>query len=188
MSLADNFLIRSMRVTDIPRIFRDWLQSYHSATEIRHVPNPVYYHWHHKLLESLMVDETVVWLVACDAANPDLITGWLCAQQFAGDQYLVHYVYVPKTYRRFGLASRLLATLGLAKDVGVMVTANTNSGTMLLRSRGNQPVYNPYLLLGRAVVPVNESESRRDIRAALKKSYKASRIGFNINETPEERT
>ena len=187
MSVVDSLVIRPLVAGDVPRIFKDWLMSYHSSPEVRRIPNPVFYHWHHKLLESLMVDPTVVWLVAVALDNPNHIAGWLCAQEFAGGTFLVHYVYVARVYRRLGLASRLLATLGAPKDTGLMVTATTFSGNALLTSRGNAPVYNPYLLLGRSDVPQEKERQRADILAELRRSAKAHRVGYNLAEKPEER-
>jgi GNAT superfamily N-acetyltransferase len=188
MSLIDSYVLRPLRAADVARIFSDWLQSYHSATEVRKIPNPVYYHWHHKILESLMVDPMVAWQVAVDPANPDLIAGWACYQHFQGGAALVHYVYVARTFRRLGLASRLLATAGVPRDQGVMVTATTHAGNQLLVSRGNEAVYNPYLLFGRAPMPPISTEVRKDIADAIKASAKAHKAGYNLQERPEERT
>lgn len=185
--VADSFVLRDIRANDVARILKDWLQSYHRATEVRKIPNPVWYWWMHKIIESVMEDPTVLWMVAVPAEQPDLIAGWCCAQQFAGGNMLVHYTYVTRSYRRLGLASRMLAAAGVAADVGLMVTATTFAGVALLKSRGNEPVWNPFLLMGRAPILAPTSDVRADIRKELRRSARASRVGFDINETPKER-
>ncbi len=187
MSAGDNYILRPLMADDVPRIFSDWLRSYRAEKELRNVPNPVFFHWHHRLVESLLVDPTAAWLVAVDPESPTMIAGWACAQEFANGKLLVHYLYVAKNLRRLGLASRLLASLGVPKDEPLMVTARTFAGEAVLRSRGNLGVYNPYLLMGRAPVSV-VVESRKEIMEAIKKSAKAFRNGYprNDNTVPEE--
>lgn len=186
--VIDSLVLRPLRTRDVPRILKDWLVSYHTATEVREIPNGVYYHWHHKLLESLMEDPEVVWLVAVPAESPDLIAGWLCASQFAGGSMLLHYVYVTRNYRRLGLGQRLIATAGVPAGQGVMTTALTFTGKALLKSRGNTAAFNPYLLMGRSPIPAPPTEVRADIRKELTKSRKTMRFGVNLNEEPGERT
>lgn len=183
--VADNYILRPLRAADVPRIFSDWLKSYRGERELKYVPNPIFFHWHHRILESLMVDPTVAWLVAVPSDKPDMIVGWACAQEFAGGALLLHYLYVAKNFRRLGIGSRLLATLGLVKDVGVMVTARSFGGEALLRSRGNESAYNPYLFMGRAPVAV-ATEKRQDILDAIKRSAKLFRAGYPIEKPGKE--
>ncbi len=185
--MSDQFIVRDLRASDVPRIFSDWLKSYRRERELRNVSNPVFFHWQHKAVESLLTDSTVAWAILVDAANPEFVVGWACAQTFEGGAILLHYVYVAQTFRRLGLASRLLATLGAPKDAGLMTTAHTFGGTALLRSRGNEPVYNPFLLFGRLSVPVSTVAPRTEVAKAILKSAKAHRRGFPIDETPAER-
>ena len=193
MTLADSYIVRPLLAADVPRVFKDWLMSYRQEKALRTVSNPVFFHWHHTVIESLMLDPTVVWWVAVDQARPNLIAGFICAQEFAGNkQFLVHYVYVGRSFRRLGLASRLLATLGVPRDQGVMCTHESFAGHALLLSRGNVGVYNPYLFMGRAaavdLLPVSTEPGRADIVKAIGKSSKELRKGFNINEEAVDRT
>lgn len=158
--------VRLKTADDMNRVFSDWLRSYRNAPGMASIPNEVYFYWAHRILESYWSDPTCTFLVACSPEDPRKIFGWLCGQRaesLAGDQVIVHYVYVPKLYRRMGLASRLLSTFDtrpLLKDTisgpmlggdmrPLVVTHRTDAGRELLRSRG-VVVYNPFLAWARA--------------------------------------
>lgn len=191
MTLADRYIIRDLRPGDVRRIFKDWLMSYRREKALRAVPNPVYFHWYHALIESLLVDSSVAWLVVCDPERPDVVVGWLCAQEFANKAFLVHYVYVSRTFRRWGIASRLLASLGVQKRTAVMCSNTTFAGECLLSARECELVYNPFLMMGRCrtegLFPITEQAPRADVRAEIRRSAKELGRGFNQNEKAEER-
>lgn len=54
-------------------------------------------------------------VIAADAAQLDIIAGWL-AHVHRAPVPCVHYVYVRKNFRRQGVATRLLEHAGLARD------------------------------------------------------------------------
>lgn len=144
---------------DLERIFSDWLRSYRKEGGMG-ISNEVYFYWHHRVVESYWVDRSATWLVCCDTSDTSKIYGWLCghvADSAAGDQRLLHYVYVPKLYRRLGVASRLVATFDQRqdrKDQAIVTTAQTAPGKLLVASLYAVNVYNPYFAWGRAPVLV----------------------------------
>lgn len=144
---------------DLAKFFSDWLRSARNAPGYNAIPNETYYWHHHRILETLWLDETVVWVVACDPKDPTRIFGWLCGQRadtIAGDSVIVHYVYVNKLYRRMGVATALLKAFDgrEVKNLPVVVTAISPPGRELLRS--SVWLYNPYLLWSRT--PTNAAE------------------------------
>lgn len=177
---------------DVARIFSDWLRSYRNAPGMSAIPNEVYFYWHHRILESLWADPTCVFVVACSPDDPNKIYGWLCGQRaesLAGDQVIVHYVYVAKLYRRMGLASRLLATFDTRPDAAtapLVVTARTDAGRELLKDR--LTVFNPYLVWARAPAlgsdPPKQVLKRKDPVAASRRELAFS--GFPRTEGEEE--
>ena len=184
-----SYVIRNLQLEDIPRVMSDWLRSYRREKELRHVPNPVYFHYHHALVGSLITDERVLWGVVCPSDQPNLIAGFCAAEPLGGGPLLVHYVYVSKTFRRLGLGSRMLATLGVMKDTPVMVTHHSYPGEQLLKSRGNVGLYNPYLAFGRTPVaaPVVGKRCTAAWRKAVAKEAKNVAAGHNQSETAGER-
>lgn len=192
--------VRLKTADDMNRVFSDWLRSYRNAPGMASIPNEVYFYWAHRILESFWSDPTCTFLVACSPEDPRKIFGWLCGQRaesLAGDQVIVHYLYVPKLYRRMGLGSRLLATFdtrplpfaGEARDMRpLVVTHRTDAGRELLRSRGTV-VYNPFLAWARA--PALGSNPPKQVVKA-KDPMRASRqelsfAGFaKTGETEEE--
>lgn len=134
---------------DHASIFSDWLRSARSAATYRGIPSVVYFYWGHLMVEALLADVGVTWLVACASDDPTKIYGWLCGQRAdaaSGDQAIVHYVYVKKLYRRVGIASRLMAALESNATV-LVATSMSESGKALLHDRTH--IFNPFLLFTR---------------------------------------
>lgn len=189
MPMIDGLIIRPLKVTDVSRVFVDWLRSYRREDELKHVPNPVYYHYHHELIASLMLDGHATWAVVVPSDKPDLIVGWACAEPLGEGPMLLHYVYVAKTYRRLGVGSRILATLGIAKDTALMVSHRTFPFENFLASRGNQSVYNPYIGMARLGAARPEGAHVTPAwREAVRKTRGKSKHGYAVNETAAERS
>lgn len=92
--------IRRARAYDVPFIFSSWLRSYKACRD-RHVAQAVYFKEHHKLIDALLRDATV--LVATPQDDPDTILGWSVK---SGDT--LHYVYVKEAFRRLGIGKALV--------------------------------------------------------------------------------
>lgn len=191
--------VRLKTADDMNRVFSDWLRSYRNAPGMASIPNEVYFYWAHRILESYWADPTCTFLVACSPEDPRKIFGWLCGQRaesLAGDQVIVHYVYVPKLYRRMGLASRLLSTFDtrplvmdtisgpmLGGDMRpLVVTHRTDAGRELLRSRG-VVVYNPFLAWARAPA-LGSNPPKQVVRA--KDPMRASRQELAFGGFPKD--
>lgn len=148
--------VRLKMADDVARVFSDWLRSNRKAAGYASIPNEVYFFWHHRVLESFWADPTCAFVVACAPDDPKKIYGWLCGQRadsLAGDQVILHYVYVAKLFRRMGLASRLLEAFDSRPDAAsqpLVITHRTDAGRELLASRTGPVIYNPYLALARA--------------------------------------
>jgi GNAT superfamily N-acetyltransferase len=76
-----------------------------------------YYSRHHDVIEQLL-DKSVV-LVATTNEEPDVILGWACYEQGVGNEScglppVIHYVYVKPSFRKCGIATKLLDGLDLA--------------------------------------------------------------------------
>ena len=134
--------IRKAQKSDIPFITSSWLRSNRDGFMVRSVPNTVYYYKHHKILESLLPRGIVI--VACNEEDPDQILGWCCAEVL-DTALVIHYIYIKQPFRRFGIASRMIALLKQTEQPpAIMVTHSNPMVRPLIKER--KWVYNPYLL------------------------------------------
>lgn len=194
-SLKLPVVVRRHHEQDVPVVFDGWLKSYRSARGVSQVPSETYYYWHHRLLEGLWFDRTAAWLVACNPERPTQVFGFAVGQRadtLAGDSCVLHYCYVAKNYRRFGLASRLLATLDTRADRNVLVTTHqTDASRAWFKAIDVVPLYNPYLFLGRSPVPHPElkgydGKRQRRRQDAVVTSRRTTTVG-GYRPGPEER-
>lgn len=135
-------LLRKMRPTDLPLVTSSWLRSFRGGDLVEAIPNNIYFHWHHKIIEQCLANGLVV--IACDAGNPDLVFGW--ASAMAIDHALViNYVYVKNDFRKFGIAKQMIESLIDAENRPMTVVSHINRQVKeYVRKKGW--VYNPYLL------------------------------------------
>lgn len=152
MSPRPPIALRAKTDNDLAKVFHDWLKSYRNSPGYASIPNETYFWNHHRIIETLWIDDKATWVVACDPHDPTKIYGWLCGQRadtIAGDSVIVHYVYVNKLYRRMGVASALLNAFDgrPTKTLPVVCTALSPAGRELMRDA--VWIYNPYLLWAR---------------------------------------
>lgn len=143
--MSEALQIRKAGRADIPFITSSWLESFRNAPMVRGVPNSIYYHYHHKILEEVLPRSVV--LMACNAEDTDQLVGFICAEVFE-KSLVVHYVYVKQAFRRLEVAKRMLQTLiDSEKPELIQYTAKTPSIFEFERKLKDQGmVYNPYLL------------------------------------------
>lgn len=183
-------VVRRKTDADTALVFDTWQRSVRSSRAYAQIPTEVWTYWFHLLVEGAWADDTMAWLLACNPEDPDQVYGWLCGQRastLSGDVALLHYVYVKKRFRRFGLASRLLATFDTRLDQteAVVVTQLTDAGRAWLLSRRKLYLYNPFLFWGRSPVPRPElgqrkMRKRNDPVTVAKRNAVAS--GFSSDE------
>jgi len=169
---------------DLGRIFSDWLRSNRDAPGLKVIPSETYYYSHHRILESLWNDPTAAWVLAVSKDDPTFVYAWACAQQAttaAGSSLIVHYVYTRQKFRRFGIASRLLSTIGAKPDFPLVTTAHSYAGRELVKSFGAVELHNPYLIFAR--YPLPEVQARVHSKQ-LDRAVKASRSSLAFNGFP----
>jgi GNAT superfamily N-acetyltransferase len=133
-------VVRPMLAGDLGFVLNSWLRSYHESDVARYVPNDVYFAdaGHHGICVRLLQETPA--LMACDAANPHTLYGWVC-----GAPGVLHYAYVKSPFRRLGIARLLLQHAGV--EDGAVCTHFTRA-TKAWQERGHRYVYNPYALRG----------------------------------------
>lgn len=85
-------------------IFATWLKSYQANSAfVRHIPRDVFFRHHHDVIERLLERGATVKLATLPD-DPSTVFGWSVTSPGA-----VHYVYVKPDFRRYGIATALLA-------------------------------------------------------------------------------
>lgn len=155
-------LVRKAVQSDVAFIQATWLRSFRSGAMVRHVPNRLYYAYHHLILDELLPKAII--LIACDEEDPDTILGYIVAE-LVDTALVIHFMYVKKPFRLFGIARRLVELLIKSEQPpAVMYTHYTS---VIGHIRGDNKdhevtkwVYNPYLLFQR--LPPDWADKSKD--------------------------
>ena len=146
--------LRDGQVSDLPFIFNSWLKSSReNCPDLRRIPESVFWRYQHQQLHSLLQRCQVT--VACDVTDEDHVLGYIVSEQgFAINARdaphavaRVHWVFVKKTFRRFGLGKMLLENVAVP-DTSVEHTFTTEFGQLFLARMAENMrlkfVFNPY--------------------------------------------
>lgn len=126
-------------------IFNSWLKSYQSSHTVRNIAAPVYFDFHHKLIELILQKCNV--LVACEIADHNQLYGYLVYEKVE-DIPVFHYAYVKHSFRQMGILGLLLAFANLSTREQAFYTHETPTLLKIVRSKSLPAVYNPYLAYG----------------------------------------
>jgi GNAT superfamily N-acetyltransferase len=105
--------------TDLPFVVRSWAESSHNGPVGRLHRKGV---WHRQQAElATRLVATQLCLVAHHEDDREQLYGWLCFAEGSSDA-VVHYVYVKRQFRRFGIARQLLRAAGWRPGMGIVAT------------------------------------------------------------------
>lgn len=136
---ADLPSIRRADADDAAMVFSYWLRDHFERSAFaKGLTKSTYMHLHHLVLERVIARSVIH--VACDAADPSIIFGFVCAEGPT-----LHYLYVKRRFRGFGIGGLLLAAAGFKDDAPHAFTHLTDE-MVSLRRRWPLAEYNPYLL------------------------------------------
>jgi GNAT superfamily N-acetyltransferase len=133
--------LRTANQEDIPFIFNSWLKSYRSSTFAKGISSTVYFSEHHKVIRRIIDSSTII--IACNEEEPSQIYGWICAGKTDGI-FTLHYTYVKKPFRNFGLGKQLLNAFEHDPTYAAIYTHQTTHATRLAGKYNF--VYHPYVL------------------------------------------
>lgn len=105
--MSNEILYRGARNDDIRFIFDSWLRSWRKSPWAGIIPNNVYFPLTRSVIEQL-VARGAEFKVACLAADPERILGWICYEQ-VGPDAVVHYLYVKDPYLNLGIGEALVS-------------------------------------------------------------------------------
>ena len=94
--------IRHAEPADLNFIMNSFLRSLRGSPGLKSIPNEIYYYEQSRRLENLLRSSTT--LVACNPELPDQIYGYVIGTP----NKETHFIYIKFTYRKLGLARKLL--------------------------------------------------------------------------------
>lgn len=100
---------RGARSDDFKFIFDSWLRSWRESPWAGVIPNNLYFPLTRSTIEQL-VARGAEFVIACLAADPERILGWICYEQ-TGPKAVVHYIYVKDPYLPLGIGDALVGQI-----------------------------------------------------------------------------
>lgn len=112
---AQPIAMRAFRESDAAFVFQTWLKTFARAPLPRQMAPRIYNVEQRHVIERLMRTAAIV--VAADPIDHDNILGWACGEtwgtspEFGIAGAVIHWLYVPRLFRRRRIASRMLVEL-----------------------------------------------------------------------------
>lgn len=143
-NLKEQMEVRLGCADDLSFVYATWLRSYkHSSYYAKRIRDKVYFHFHHKILESLMRRPGIVFLVASLKGEANVIFGYLVAEE-RNAAVIVHFSYVKPTWRRLGVFTTLIEEANIHLDESFFTHWTLSTDWLVKKYPGL--TYNPYLL------------------------------------------
>lgn len=143
---ADQFTIRTAKNEDLGFILNSWLKSYRDSIFSQSIKDYNYYPYQEERIKGILNAEGSAALIVCDPEDEDHILGYVVFNAFGP---MLHYIYIKRHFRGFGLAKYLLegvkAHWGEYKDQPVICT-HIPKGAWRTVSRKFKLDYNPYVI------------------------------------------
>lgn len=146
MTLSPLFKIRLANDDDIHLVINSWLHSYRASPFGAGMSSEVYYREHRDVLQDILEHCQV--MVACDNEIGDQIYGWIAYEE-SKEETIVHFVYVKRPFRKFGIASTLVEGIPTHKP-WVLTTKPfyvQGSNDQVPKKLRDVLEFNPYLIL-----------------------------------------
>ena len=100
------YKLRATDAEDSSFIFNSWLKSYRNSDFAKAQCNAVYFENHKQIIHSIL--ERSLMVVVCNPEDDSHMFGYIIYEKLAGNNLLVHYLYIKHTYRRMKLAKALI--------------------------------------------------------------------------------
>ena len=133
------FDIRPFDADDTAFLFKSWLDSYRYSDFAKPLDSRTYYDGHHAVIERILDRPDTRIVVACLPDTPYVDLGFAVAEADT-----LHFVYVKRNARQFGVGSALLTALEL--PASPRLSHVTGDWFRCFRSRFPASRFNPYLL------------------------------------------
>jgi GNAT superfamily N-acetyltransferase len=121
---------------DTPFVVRSWVESSHNGPVGRLHRKGTWHPQQASLATHLIATQPC--LVAHQDGDRDQLYGWVCFAEPEGSELVVHYVYVKRPFRRFGIARHLLRAAGWQPGTSIVATQTSylsEDGKLMTRYR-----------------------------------------------------
>lgn len=136
--------LRPATEEDMPFFFSATLQShFYSSPSCLNLLPSIYYPEHKKALQRLLERDAIFLTIACLKEDPDVILGFALTEP---RENVLHYMYVKRAFRRFGVARELMAALGIELRRAHVSHWTDDMADIQRTKRYPELTYNPYLL------------------------------------------
>lgn len=109
--------IRLKETKDEAFIYNSWLKS--NRAQHANMPNGDYFE-HYKAIIADVLYKSIV-AIACDPNDPEFIYGYLVIRPI-DDVNIIHYAYIKKPFRRFGILKQLAKSQNLNLNEPILIT------------------------------------------------------------------
>lgn len=128
-------------------IFHSWLSSFRDSDAAKRVRKNIYYNYQTERIGRCIAGGHVI--VCHERDDPSHIYGWACYQNVMDTVTCLHYVFVKKPFRRYGIATELIeACKEDARSILYYSHSNSRPHTRYLTPWLEKKLgfnYNPYL-------------------------------------------
>jgi GNAT superfamily N-acetyltransferase len=132
--------LRLVTPQDMPFIYNSWLKSYtENNKDFKRMGQGVYFSNYKKVLSRILDDALIV--IACNPDDKEQVYGYVVAEEHAN---VCHYIYVKYTFRKLGIARRLLKNIHPELSEVPLACTFANKNYDLLRTK-YLLTYNPFL-------------------------------------------
>jgi len=138
--------MRTPKDEDVSFIFNSWLKSYRSSAFAKDQCNTVYYDNYKKIVGSIINRSLIT--VLCNPEDEDHLFGYVVFEYLPSDNLLVHYIYIKHTYRKAGLAKKLIENIRKSQNP-ILTSHNTH---VCQTTKSIIYIYDPY----RAFLPLTD--------------------------------
>lgn len=130
-----------MKAEDLPFIYSTWLRSFrNNSLFAKEIKQDLYYKYHKQVVERILNRNPIAYIIT-PKDGESTILGYVIAEWCGPKELVMHFAYVKKAFRGFGLADRML---GLIKPSLKYVSHLTKSSRKFLK-KNSDVLYCPYL-------------------------------------------
>jgi len=143
---------RFARPDDIPFIYSSWLRSFkHSSALGKSMRSSVFFENYREIIDHILASQHSHVAIACLPDDPNVILGYLVYEIVSTREYIFHYCFVKESFRRLGIASALIKSLGHIQNIIHTHKTNCLDGIIDVFTiiTASHITYNPLLLYNR---------------------------------------
>jgi len=124
-------------------VYATWLNSYrYTSLFCKNLRNSIFFPFHRKIIGYIFDKKVTRCNIACLADDHKVILGYCVFE--VGESPIIHYVYVKEGFRKMGIATKLIESMG----IDLKKTSYTHQTQCLtpLAQKISEMTYNPYKL------------------------------------------